>query len=678
MRFYFFLILLFTQISQAKLTVLEVNGASNTSSDINGNTTIFGGTAFNTDDSTSECLNQEISADGLDKTCNSCTNNLQSCNTNRISDLLILQISFSVDSAPAPGPILITTEQDIEIEQSIYKDTEEVGPNQLAIAYIEWSEICSVHGSGFCNESPGSVTVKVGIDSDEDGKLSTEESGFVTIKIQNPNKDSDANFSTLDCSKAGACDFTVFSGNEKAFIGQIKKSSRFPFWKGSTFNTLKIFYSTEGFQQITPLSESFEININEDITLEEKFIFGPLNNNTQYYFRVAVVDEANNIAFITPDEQIQNTCGSTTSLTASQCDACSYCTRPANVVGILQKDLNCFISTATYESSQAPMVKLFRQFRNDILLKFKSGIWITQQYYKWGAQASLVIDKNPILKVFTKILLTPLAIIAWLSLHFKYLIVLLASLIFLMLIIFFTKKRKLSVLNLLILGIFFNTPIQKLKAKTPLYIKNRYFTSLKKNVAQYKFYSFQFGSYTPLNLQGESASYTDIYGSSKKIMLVLSYEKNIFSSFGLLSFEVGSGLMATTAYGLKEGSLTERSHEKLLFLLFPNHASLVYRFQYSSNPFISPYVKAGLTAFGILESPQSSGAQVKLALAPAGHIAAGLGINFINWSSSKKELQNDYNMHSFFVFAEYKIYKKLSNKLDLSNEVISVGLSLGF
>lgn len=694
MRFFLFFFFLLPQITQAKLFVQgTTTGASNIRFDERGHATIFGGTTSNLTaaDNASECITQNNDDDDDDDsdapfgelltTCNSCTNTLQSCNANRISDTLLLGIVFYVDTAPATGPILVTTEQGIEIEQSsFYGEAVSVGPNQVVTAYIEWTELCAISGTGFCNESPGSIIIKVGIDSNEDGAISTKEGGFVTVKIQNPNQNTSANLSNLDCSKAGVCNFKIFSGNEKAFIGQIKKSSRFPNWEGSIFNKLKIFYSSKGFQEVTPVSDNTEISIGVNTTLEEEFIIGSLNNNTQYYFRVAVIDEAKNIAFITSNEQIQNACGGTGTLTASQCDSCPYCTRPANVVGILTKDLNCFITTATYGSNQAVLVKLFREFRNKILLKFKSGIWLTKQYYKWGAQGSLVLKKYPVLKIFSSLILTPLAILAWISLNYSYFLIFLSILLLLMgLKIFLKKSKTASVFSLLIFILFLGHPTKNTQAKMVSYKKN-YSSKLKTRYssAKYEFYSMQVGLYTPLNLRGEETSYTDIYGSSKKFMLLLSYEKNISSSFGLLSFDLGSGLMTTTAHGLKENSLSERSHEKLLFLLIPNHASLIYRFQYSANPFISPYVKAGITAFGILESPQSSGAQVKLALAPAGHMAAGLGINLINWSSSKKELYNDYDMHSFFIFAEYKVYKSLSKKFDLSNNVVSAGLTLGF
>ncbi|MBE8162680.1 MAG: hypothetical protein HAW63_01680 [Bdellovibrionaceae bacterium] len=689
MKLLWFFCLLFPQIAQAQLFVTKnTTGASSLLIDKNKNVTIFGGTAFNHSDSGSECVTQnDDDSDGgnsfgeLLNTCNSCTASLQSCNANRISDNLLLGIAFYVNSAPAPGPILVTTEHGVEIEQSAFRENTNafVEPNQLTKVYIDWTELCAISGTGFCNESPGIILIKVGIDSNEDGKINNQEGGFVTIKIQNPNKDQEANLSSIDCSKAGVCDFKVFSGNEKVFIGHIKSSSQFPNWKGSVFNTLKVFYSSEGFQKVTPLSNNVEVSIST--TVEEESIIGPLKNNIQYYFRVAVMDEAKNIAFITSDEQIQKACGGTGQLTASQCDSCPYCTKPSGVVGILSKDLNCFITTATYGSNQAMLVKLFREFRNAVLLKFKSGIWLTKQYYKWGSQGSLVLQKYPVLKIFTGLLLTPLAVLAWISLHLSYFLFFIG--IFLLLIIatrFFKRRQTSSILSLLLFTCFFTQGLQKVKAQTATYEKKNNYLKLSSQYpsAKYEFYSFQIGPFTPLKLRGDKASYSDVYGSSKHFMLLLSYEKNISSSFGLLSFDIGSGFMATTAPGLKENTRSERSHEKLLFLLIPNHASLIYRFQYSSNPVISPYIKGGITAFGIVESPQSSGAKIKLALAPASHIAAGLGINMMNWSSSKKELKNDYNMHSFFIFAEYKVYKSLSKKFDLSNNMISAGLTLGF
>lgn len=60
----------------------------------------------------------------------------------------------------------------------------------------------------------------------------------------------------------------------------------------------------------------------------------------------------------------------------------------------------CFIATAVY-GTQHYKLELFRNFRDDILLKYKIGENFVQFYYKISPRIANYIKKRKLLKIFT-------------------------------------------------------------------------------------------------------------------------------------------------------------------------------------------------------------------------------------------------------------------------------------
>lgn len=86
-------------------------------------------------------------------------------------------------------------------------------------------------------------------------------------------------------------------------------------------------------------------------------------------------------------------------------ETCYRCKKPPNA----SNSTECFIATATYGSSFAPEVIIFRQFRDEMLIKSKVGKLFVNIYYSLSPPFAGLITKNPLLKSFIlKALLTPI------------------------------------------------------------------------------------------------------------------------------------------------------------------------------------------------------------------------------------------------------------------------------
>jgi hypothetical protein len=65
-------------------------------------------------------------------------------------------------------------------------------------------------------------------------------------------------------------------------------------------------------------------------------------------------------------------------------------------------DDRCFVLTVCYGDQSHPIVKEFREFRDDYLLKTAIGTRFVRQYYRFGPEFSRVLESKPILKSFLR------------------------------------------------------------------------------------------------------------------------------------------------------------------------------------------------------------------------------------------------------------------------------------
>jgi len=105
---------------------------------------------------------------------------------------------------------------------------------------------------------------------------------------------------------------------------------------------------------------------------------------------------------------------------------------------VLGKD--CFIATAAFGSVDAPRVRLLREFRDRVLLKFRSGKWFVSKYYRHSPPLARWLSKHETARVIVRYLLLPVVFTAYLMLTYGVTFTLLIFLILTGFPLFFAMK----------------------------------------------------------------------------------------------------------------------------------------------------------------------------------------------------------------------------------------------
>lgn len=87
-----------------------------------------------------------------------------------------------------------------------------------------------------------------------------------------------------------------------------------------------------------------------------------------------------------------------------------------DIQGFLRES-NCFVATASYRDGRAPGVMLLRKFRDEVLSKYKPGRGFIGWYYTYGPIAADWLIEHPVFRSFFLMLLIPLQVFAWITLH---------------------------------------------------------------------------------------------------------------------------------------------------------------------------------------------------------------------------------------------------------------------
>lgn len=459
-RFFITLFALFSFYSVsafATITIQNISGASAFDPTVKPYQ-LFGGTAG---DSTI--------CDGLAGTevCNSCDGSLLACNPNRIYGNRILTFTILSDSIAdnttampvirvgSGGSNLVTVGAPSTVS----------GKNQAATISVRWITLCqAIEASGTgtiettnCELGALSGSLTIGF-ADSLGNT-VSDSIEVKVRVYDPDftlaSRNEIDLCTVAVSpQQGICDFTMFPGDEKAYVTTLKPFGSFPNSGNMTIKYLRFFFSTVDFTSVTDLSSYKDIQLDTSAstggsvsTLSDKL--SDLTNDQVYFFRVANVDEAGNITDFTSDQAVIDACdggvGPISNVDATDLGSCRFMTMPSAVLGLLPKDFNCFITSAAYGSSMEHHVQLFKKFRGEILMKNTFGRTLTRLYYKYGPYPAVFIMQNPVLKPVARAILWPAYGIAWVSLNYGVTAGLLLSLLpLLAAILIFQISRKKS------------------------------------------------------------------------------------------------------------------------------------------------------------------------------------------------------------------------------------------
>lgn len=397
---------------------IKITNVTGTSAWDNTTTTapvIFGGTAG------TDC---SATATNLYSTCDSCASltGFASCNQTRIYNGLILKISFQTDSIENGVAFL----KDSDGTALTYSTTpSSKSKSQVHTIEVTWQNVCTAIGTGTTCEAvdlQGSLTL--GVLSDADG--TSTDTLSVSLRVHDPDTGNTGEYDTIEaCTAAsvttgGICDFQVYPGDAKVYINQLGQSTGFPTSGNVTIKALRFFVGSEtdpgGF--VTNPSQGFtkDLEVGTDANglpeTTSRIIEGT-SNGVLHYLRVATVDQANNVSRFTSDAAINDYCTDVNNPT----NGCIFTAKPDETFGLLEDDLNCFITSVAYGSGMDKRVSVFRSFRNQILNTSIAGKRLIALYNTYGPYGAIWLQENPWVKPLVRSALWPALGFAWTATH---------------------------------------------------------------------------------------------------------------------------------------------------------------------------------------------------------------------------------------------------------------------
>ena len=397
--------------ASANIEVVSITGASNYIIDEN-TIKVFGGTSGD------EC-------DGAGNTCNSCTginnsNGPSACNENRINDLGgILTINFNRTGTGTP--IITNSNKTMNLLPALNEDEENSRANYVS---IRWDIICSyIVETSNCDLNEGREVVHVGIDQNDDNILDSNEAS-VAINIIVTSMEDVVNMQTR---ADGIASFQVYPGDEKIYLLDSETDvyddfeegfevlGSFPAYKGVTnFNEIRLYYeeTSAGCSSISEVQNNSNYVYTNITNLDEagsfdtdRVFFTGFENETQYVFRLGLVDEAGNVGLFTPN---------------SSCDNRYHSATPDDVYGIFGDTDKCFIMETASASSLSPSIGILRKFRDRKLLESSMGKQIIDRYYEYSPHMAMLARENKTFKLISRVILIPITIFAFTSTYIDF------------------------------------------------------------------------------------------------------------------------------------------------------------------------------------------------------------------------------------------------------------------
>jgi hypothetical protein len=312
---------------------------------------------------------------------------------------------------------------------------------QSVTVVIRWGDICEQifdQETDSCENVDASQiqTLNLGIDTNNDNIFTEVGVQELQVSISAMNITSQALCRDGD-SATGVCNLRAFPGDEKVFIEDVRAGCSFPNVGGSTIEAVRIFREevTDGVSDLpTALSPFSDLplganngggcNGTQSVPLTRNTVDG-LPNGTRFRFSAGVTDRANNVggliqmaadAAAVEEDNAADTCFSTDPSFPFNCHVAT----PQDVFGLIEKEFDCFITTATYGSPFRPQVQDFRQFRNHFLHPTWVGRQVIRFYYWVSPPIAQWIRTHEWSKPIMRVILYPLWLFAKACLQFPF------------------------------------------------------------------------------------------------------------------------------------------------------------------------------------------------------------------------------------------------------------------
>lgn len=196
--------------------------------------------------------------------------------------------------------------------------------------------------------------------------------------------------------------------------------------------------------------------------------------------------------------------------------------------------------------------------------------------------------------------------------------------------------------------------------------------------------SLKFGMFAPPQIFNPTNNiyFEDVYGSSQIPTLFFDYEWMLTRKLGDIGFKLGTGLFVSQGTGAFAVQSPDRAgkkpDEKFTFVMFPNTATAVYRFQYWETQPIVPYVEGGGGYFTFAEI-RDDGAHPKAGAAAVAVVAGGVNL-LMDWldQQSVRQLDREWGINHVWLTAEVRQIKGLNDQFDFTSSIIGGGIMMEF
>jgi hypothetical protein len=220
---------------------------------------------------------------------------------------------LTVQSSSSEGYLVVST-VDGKIVPLAKESDVQITMNHSAVISIEWSSLCMLMGyldTRPCQTSqtglnPASLNLKVGVGRTPWEITAVDPYFGMTISLAQMSFDAGPSLGETSCGRAKKSyfDFTMFPGDESAYIQDAQVCEAFPFvGNSSVARFVRLFYEREdvrGFARISPASPFQDVTIDDENAQLKNTRIGGLLNGVKYAFKAAFVDAAGNVAYYTP------------------------------------------------------------------------------------------------------------------------------------------------------------------------------------------------------------------------------------------------------------------------------------------------------------------------------------------------------------------------------------------
>ncbi|MEK6772499.1 MAG: hypothetical protein AABY64_01045 [Bdellovibrionota bacterium] len=209
-----------------------------------------------------------------------------------------------------------------------------------------------------------------------------------------------------------------------------------------------------------------------------------------------------------------------------------------------------------------------------------------------------------------------------------------------------------------------------------------YFYKVDVKTKKEKTMSLRIGSYEAPSITATTPTGTigfqDIYKESAPAFFLYDYEWAPFERFRQLGIQVGTGLLFTQGNGILLSSTILEAKEKYTFIAIPLNLGLIFRFEFMSRQWVVPYASGGGTYFGLVET-RDDGKDNKVIGSPAAYAAGGLLLNLSAFDKRTAFVfDREYGINNLWLAAEFRVFQSFSEDLDMSSNVINMGVTVDY